>query len=185
MTHQLVLVLIPELNDAARYRVDELLAEHSGHAQVRPYKVYFSPCHTGDRLWQQEDADAFVRDRHEKFGELWHRDENGWFQWRTDKPDGRFDFYNIGGRWNGLFKHYVPRLALSDPLPGNVCPVAELPPQLDVASIVTPDGTWHFFGWRWKAPGESDPIDEAGLDLIRRIRRDFSNCFAVVVDAHC
>ena len=104
-------------------------------------------------------------------------------------PDGHYenahyDFFTIGGRWSGTFRDVCPpsEVGLQDdhPLAGNICPVRRLPDDQDAGSIVTPDGKWHFFGWRF---GGED-LDPDLRALLKSIRGQWSDRLAVIVDCH-
>ena len=63
-------------------------------------------------------------------------DEIGLFAWRSDNPEGHWDWYEIGGRWNGRFKGR------------NVIRAKTLFAMLDLKEflphcIIGPDGGWY------------------------------------------
>lgn len=62
-------------------------------------------------------------------------DEQGLFEEVTYNPDGKWDWYEVGGRWDGL-------------LPGNSMPAgslrrSQLLKKLAPYDFITPDGVWH------------------------------------------
>jgi hypothetical protein len=185
MAHSLVLVLIHDPQRNVVEQVDAVLERHSEHAAVEPFKDYFAPAYSGDRLWQAQDADEFVRWRERAYGEKWERDEKGYYRWIDSNPDSHYDWYTLGGRWDGIFAGLFEGASpetdiVGGRVDGNVCPVAALPSDLFPNSIVTPDGQWHFFGWRLFG----DTPDAQGLEMIRGISERFGTCYAVAVDAH-
>ena len=100
-----------------------------------------------------------------------------------DNPDSKYDWYTFGGRWNGIFAgKFVGASAEKDGaggrVEGNVCPVAELPADLEPAVIATPDGAWHYYGWR--PPGDSGPLPPPMNEVLGQYR----DHYAVAVDAH-
>ena len=185
MAHQLVLVLIRNPHAKVAAQVGALLDRHSMHAAVEPYKEYFEPCHWNRRLWEEGDAEEFVRLRAQALGEKYHRDEKGFYQWADSNREGHYDWHTLRGRWDGIFAGLFEAAgsdagAEAERVEGNICPVAALPQDLFPTSIVTPDGTWHFFGWRF---GGEDP-DAQNIARIREIAREYSGYYAVAVDAH-
>ncbi len=185
MAHHLVLVLIKDPENRVVEQVESLLERHSAYAKVQPYKRYFEPCHWNGRLWEEKDAEDFARLRHQLYGENHERDESGLYEWVDTNPDAHFDWYEIGGRWDGIFEqvwesHNQETCSVGGRVKGNICPVEALPREEYPGSLVTPDGQWHFFGWRFdgSAPEHDD------IETIRRIVETHKGHFAVAVDVH-
>jgi hypothetical protein len=154
MAHQLVLVLIQDPHANVFGQVWALLERHSMWSKVEPYKDYFTPCHWDGRLWEEGDAQEYVRRREQAFGEKHERDEKGYYRWADDNPEGHFDGYTLGGRWDGIFAGLCegasPEAGVWEGrVEGNVCPIEALPSGLIPASVVTPDGQWHSLGWKF------------------------------------
>lgn len=96
-------------------------------------------------------------------------------------PKSQWDWYVIGGRWDGLIS-------------GNMAPVEEVLPRLGLEdkskrfstyAILTPDGEWHQkgeMGWFGVSTGE---VAQETWDVeTRRLLEAHPDCIAVVVDAH-
>ena len=96
-------------------------------------------------------------------------DENGEFF----REGSRWDWWEVGGRWRNAL------------LPFDHAPVSEVPTDIRVTAIVTPDGQWHERGrpgW-WGAILDERPDDEWAADTARLLgENQFAT--AVVVDCH-
>jgi hypothetical protein len=88
--------------------VDEQLAPFSEYAETQPYKVFLEPSeldqmakHFGMRSIDVDALAARLSD--------WHKAEGGvedgrLFYWSTTNPQAMFDWYEIGGRFNGYLR---------------------------------------------------------------------------------
>lgn len=185
MGHQLVLVVIDDPRARVIEQVESLIDRHSSYAKVEPYKQYFEPCSWDGRLWEADDAEEFARRRAQEYGETFESDENGIYQWIDTNPNAHYDWFEIGGRWDGIFAELCDIESAEvdgtgGRVQGNICPVEALPEDLFPGSYVAPDGDWKFFGWRF---GGEDP-DEEGIAAIRRIVEGCRGKYVVAVDVH-
>lgn len=90
----------------------------------------------------------------------------------TYNPKSRWDWYEIGGRWDGKLH----------PDGKNVFPLTELKPGWHVFAIVTPDGEWHQeaqMGW-W---GMTSNEDKDWPQKMYEIASSFPDHYGVLVDA--
>jgi hypothetical protein len=186
MAHQLVLVLIANPNANVAEQVEALISKHSFYAETEPWKQYFEPCHWNGRLWEMEDVEEFVRQWREAIGTQYEKDDKGYYLWRDENREGHYDWYTIGGRWDGVFAGCFTsgNSELSESgssIDNNICLIRDLPKDFGYpGSFVTPDGVWHFFGWRFR--GE-DP-DARNIEIMRQIVAQYGDYYAVAVDTH-
>ncbi|HYT94554.1 MAG TPA: hypothetical protein VEL76_37915 [Gemmataceae bacterium] len=186
--HSFVLVLVSDPTAKVFDQVDDLIGRHSDYAEVEPYKEYFEPCSWDGREWGEEDAEEFMRRREQMYGEKYGRDDKGYYQWRNTNRDGHYDWYSLGGRWDGVFAGMLPDASdevdgIGDKVRGNICRVSEVPAACSAAAIVTPDGTWHEI---WHTCGLL-PLQEASPETLMRVKellKPYGQYYAVVVDAH-
>ena len=124
-------------------------------------------------------------------------------------PDPAFDWYTIGGRWDGVFAGlFAGKNAEVDGIggrvEGNICAVAALPGDLQPGAVATPDGRWHSFAAQEAIASmrkilESHRDDEAVAALrkilgpridveavpsLREILAPYGSYYVVAVDAH-
>jgi len=88
----------------------------------------------------------------------------------TYNPDSKWDWYQIGGRWDGCIDN-------------NACRVSDLPDDIDsfVFAIVTPDGKWHARGEMGWFGCVSDSDDGWKPSDILKGYQDYD---AILVDCH-
>lgn len=136
--HSCVYVFIPKKGD-----VEELVAKamqpFSDDVEVPPYKAYLDPVEIAVmakhyRL-RKSDLKKLAQRMDDWRGEPGGLDDRGLFAIRTCNPKGKWDWYEIGGRWNGWTRRNVvdaksllARKGLKKILP---------------ACMVTPGGSWH------------------------------------------
>ena len=99
------------------------------------------------------------------------------------EPDICFDFYKIGGAWNGIFAGLLPGEfvgtdCLGGRVQGNICRLEDVP--FEPSAVVTPDGTLHFFGWSF----DDEPLAAEHAQSWAAIRSDYRSAYAVAVDGH-
>ncbi len=104
----------------------------------------------------------------------------------TSNPKSKWDWYVIGGRWNGRIRG---RRVESDELERNTAVVSKLPNPLPddrvPYALVTPDGTWHErgrMGW-WGMSSDNKPLEEWTNEVGTLLAQN-STCVAVGVDCH-
>jgi hypothetical protein len=186
--HSFILVLVSDPTAKVLDQVLELIWPHSVYAQVEPYKEYFEPCSWDEREWDEEDAEEFVRRWEQRYGEKYERDDRGYYQWKDTNREGHYDWYTLGGRWDGVFAGMLPDASdevdsVGGKVRGQICRVPEVPESCSAAAIVTPDGTWHGI---WHDCGLL-PLQEASPEALMRVGellKPYGQYYAVAVDAH-
>ena len=184
MGHQLVLVLISDPDDRVLEQVAALIKPHSIYAKARSLRKSPESGLKQGRFWEEDEA--FDRGQGQEDGEKSGRDDfdpSGWLE--AINPEGHYDWCEIGGRWDGIFDEAFAvdndeTDALGGKIKGNICPVDRLPGDFYPGSFVTPDGEWHFFGWRF---GGEDPNPD-DVELIRSFVERYRGLYAVAVDVH-
>lgn len=92
----------------------------------------------------------------------------------TYNPDSRWDWWTIGGRWDGWLD------------PTNQCPAfAVLFTNKTPFAVVTPDGQWHqrgHMGW-WGIVSDAQD-DETWTNTVRTLLTDHADAIAVTCDLH-
>ncbi len=136
--HYCVFVLIPQDADID-IEIEKALAPFDDDLKVDPYKVYLDPReitamarHYGTKRTDFKTLAAHMDDWRSNLGGV---DDRGLFAVSTFNPNAKWDWYAIGGRWDGH-------------LPGNVLSAAALLKRPDLksllpAALVTSDGSWH------------------------------------------
>jgi len=200
--------------------VEEMMAPYYEEKEVEPYLVEYTGDVAGLREWAAKykgfpDASLEqLADYLEEYDGL----EDGFvnegklFGYSTTNPDGKWDWYSIGGRWNGVLLD-KPRSSEDGfnfddeyrTLGENMLRVKWMDIEKSYcASILTPDGEWHDGHWDWYgvepwhsyAMAERDSPElalwRAELDRrealwdeeAKQILRDHLDCIAVGVDFH-
>ncbi len=107
-------------------------------------------------------------------------DDRGLFAISTFNPNAKWDWYEIGGRWDGH-------------LPGNVLSAAALLNRSDLksllpAALVTPDGSWHqretFVSEGWMHGRFERTSDRDWLTEVREALGSHPEHRVVCVDVH-
>lgn len=121
-------------------QVAQALAPFDEALEVEPYKVYLEQAEVdrmaGNYGLKSNDIPALIGKMPDWRGTEGGLDEVGLFSWSTANPHGRWDWYEIGGRWDGPFhgrnvlkvRTLLKSPALKDHLP---------------FGIIAPDGEWH------------------------------------------
>ena len=110
-------------------------------------------------------------------------DRRGLYHTTTCNPDGRWDWYEIGGRWNGYIKG-AKRNVIS------VRAMLESPHLKDQlpCHVLTPDGTWleheRFFPDGFAKGHIERKSDKNWLQEIRNTLERYDDCRVVCVDIH-
>jgi len=106
----------------------------------------------------------------------------------TYNPDSKWDWWTVGGRWDGIVAHGVFRDgAERGLLEHNAAPVAELRENIleHVHAIVTPDGGWHERGsMGWWGIVHEPKSDGAWMDEAARLLLARRGAVAVGCDLH-
>lgn len=121
-------------------QVAEALAPFDETLEVDPYKIHLDEEEikrmAGHYGLEENDVSGLITKMPDWRGTDGGVDDVGLFSWATTNPEGKWDWYEIGGRWNGYFHGR------------NVIKAKSLlkSPDLKVRrlySIVSPDGEWH------------------------------------------
>lgn len=187
--HTCVYVIIHTDTQNIPASVARALAPFNEALPVRPYKVHLNHStvevmakHYGLKVADQQ---ALVAKIPEWIGGVGGIDHIGLFAEKTDNPRGKWDWYEIGGRWAGrISDRRVPWR--------NVLPTQKLLrhrrlPSLLPAAVVTPTGEWvekdtfatTSFGWFVAERTRRD-----WLSIVRGILAAFPQHLVVCVDVH-
>lgn len=186
--HYCAFVLIDAVDDVES-AVDSRLQSFDEGLEVEPYRVHLS--HQGVRRMAEHykihpaDLQALV----EKMPEWTNRsggvDRDGLYYLTTCNPDGRWDWYEIGGRWN----RYIPGARNNVINAGTLAKSPNLPRCLPYF-VLTPGGNWlererFYFADDWKATKKEALDDEEWLRIVRDVLHRWPDCRVVCVDIHC
>lgn len=218
MSHFLTLVLLnKEDKEIIEEKVVELLAPFDENMEVTPYiretkqqlTEEYNQCMDDVRnkpesylaKLQAKEKDSngnsidLLRMTLEEFNDWYHGkrlyDNEGNYL-STYNPNSKWDWYRIGGRWDGEIQSNRRRseggFNFSDDheqVQYNVCDVNELPEDLHSFAIVTPQGEWierGQMGWWGMTSGEKD--QEVWQQQFKAIMNKYSDCTVVACDLH-
>jgi hypothetical protein len=169
--------------------VAEALEPFSEEVEVEAYRVHLDRVEVR-RMAKHYNVDpADLHELAKKLPDWVNReggvDRQGLYCFSTFNPDGRWDWYEIGGRWSG----YIPRSR-------DNCMVArtlaEAPYLKDCLPnfLLTPDGQWleherYYFSGDWKTMGQEEMKEEGWLSLVRGVLLRWPTHRVVCVDIHC
>lgn len=151
--HSCVYVLIDPNTNNIEAAVARALAPFDESLQLRPYKLHLNRSATEQMAkhygLKANDLKSLVPKVSEWVGGVGGIDNFGLFSTRTDNPHAKWDWFEIGGRWNGYLKGRVPRSSDTESavIENNSAPVSSLLRNQKLASrlpaaIVTPTGQW-------------------------------------------
>lgn len=192
--HSCIYVLINGEQDYIESSVDAALEPFDEALEVPPYKDRLS--HSSIRFMAEQYKIA-ATDLHALAGKMsdWRGvpggvDELGLFAICTSNPDGKWDWYEIGGRWNGFIKG--KKRPNKDLIRNNCIVASTLLKSPDFckrlpAAIVTPSGEWVAHtsvittssGWYVRETPE-----KVWCNRVRSILEAFPRHRVVCVDAH-
>lgn len=202
MSHFFVAVIVPETTEE---EVEKLLAPYNENLEVPEYKKHLSQEDIDfmKKHYQKEDPDfqdteAYLIEKYPDWnGCDLHKDETGLYYLSTYNPKSKWDWYSIGGRWDGCIQG-EERPSTDDgfnfgdehhQLTYNSCKVSDYlqrceedPSELPY-SIVTPDGVWHEkgkMGWWGISTDEKDDWKGIALNLLETHK----NLHVIGVDCH-
>lgn len=192
--HVFTIVLIPADTQDIKAAVNALLERFSDEKRVEAYKGYVK----GQKLQQmaefyglpETDLPALASHLKGYYGaDEAGVDEGGLYYISTRNPQGRWDYWVIGGRWDGVIQgksrntkgrsNYGPE---HEQLQYNICPVRELPADVLPEWILTPDGKWYEQEMRSLYPTPQE--NEAWRKVVQPLLEQYQDCFAVGVDCH-
>lgn len=109
-------------------------------------------------------------------------DDEGLYRWSTSNPDGRWDWYEVGGRWVGL-------LQLLDGGTTNVAPASSIDWSKTFAdyvpSIVVAEGVWRASKeWGWFGMATENDKADGWDEWIRTFVAGLGDLEVTVVDFH-
>lgn len=102
---------------------------------------------------------------------------------RRNNPAGKWDYWEIGGRWNGWLTDADPEKAQ---LQDNIAPVEHVVAHGKLPfALVTPEGVWHERGDLCTVRGILDDIGKDVWDLdASSLLKHYAGHMLVLVDAH-
>ncbi len=154
-------------------KVDEMMAPFDYNLEVAPYHNYLDSeeiermakhYHTSDLLGLATRMD----DWEDCLGGV---DEKGLYKLSTRNPKRKWDWWRIGGRWDGMVSNQPKESEdggfnfshVHEQLPGNVVLLKAIDHDIDCHSFITPDGEWHevqmVYQIGWKAPFDAPHRD--------------------------
>ncbi len=115
----------------------------------------------------------------------------GFFQSSRD-PRQNWDYWTIGGGWSGLLPDFVPANSdIDEELNHNIAKVCDLPENLPIVVVVTPEGHWYEGPYHTNKDSLKElTYDSEGQSYqqwkneVHRLKEKYSNHYAVVVDCH-
>jgi hypothetical protein len=196
--HSCVYVLIGPDTKNIEAAVARALAPFDEALPIRPYKLHINRSaaeqmakHYGLKA---DDLKSLVPKVRDWVGGSGGIDAIGLFTTRSDNPFGKWDWYEIGGRWDGYLTGKTPPRDAdeSGPIEDNSMQAAtlfknrKLPARLP-AAVVTPTGEWveeesfvtRYYGWFVVQRTKRD-----WLSVVRRILAAFPTHTVVCVDVH-
>ena len=189
MSHYVALVLInaPTLTrEQAEQAVKAAIGAYDEDLETEPRRIYLDP---GDMINMAEHYKVpcepsalmpHVGDWHGIPGAL---DERGDLYYMTTRNEnGRWDWWQIGGRWTGWLAGYDPT---TDPYDRDVFPVREIASGKTPHAVVTPDGEWHEAGRMGLfATVHDEKAEELWTEEVNALLAKYQDCIAVAVDCH-
>jgi hypothetical protein len=104
-----------------------------------------------------------------------YNEDGEWFRGRTgDRPESKWDWWKIGGRYSGRLNGK------------NVAPVSELPEDFEYTlAVLTPDGQWHEWGrLGWWGTMSEEKSESEWEEQFKELLREHPDSVAVLVDYH-
>lgn len=198
MSHFFTIAIVPGTTAPENIEdtVSRLLAPYDENLQIESHQVYFSNGRV-ERMAKHyrkspQDLAGLVQDLDDWTGNEGGVDEQGLYYWSTSNPQSKWDWWVIGGCWNGEVRG-TPKNDETGfnfgeqyhQLEENMLPVKWLDHKLSCFAIVTPDGAWHQqgqMGWWAVVTNEKDDSEweKEVMEIIQRHREDI----LVGVDCH-
>ena len=189
MSHFFTVVIVPGNTefDQIESKVQELLSPFNENLTVEPYKVYFD----AEEIQQMADfyevsaqnLAALAKKMIDWTGQEGGVDDKGLYKITTYNPKSKWDWYTIGGRYDGRLKGEASNT--DEGLYRNILLAKQLEQKLKCFAIITPDGEFHERGqMHWFGivtdQKENDDWDE---EIIKTIQK-YQNDILVAVDCH-
>lgn len=205
MTHFTVAILVPpHVTDIVPF-IDRQMARFSEHIEVAPY-VRYSPQHAAAEIadsirrleliisrkephYDLDKCRQHIEELRQTTPEQLYRERLRHYERFNDRgqplstynPDSKWDWYVIGGRWDGWINDIK---AAKGRLENNMATTAQAIKRGKIPhAIITPDGAWHErgqMGWWAILLTENEDWDEQA----RAIFACHPDCRVVIVDAH-
>lgn len=104
----------------------------------------------------------------------------------TRNPQGQWDWWDFGGRYNGEIRNAYrgDESGFNFPdefrtLGENIIHAKQVDHRVSCSAIITPDGQWNDSGW-----DESEEAERVWEEKLFSILRDYRNCFLIGIDCH-
>ena len=206
MSHFFVVALVPRSTapEEVEGAVGSLLAPYDEDIRVEPYHSYLNERSVEYRKqkYETDDFAEIARRQNEQYADadpyadpddMLLLDEQGLYTLSTYNPRSKWDYWIIGGRWNGAIRN-APRddgnggfnfSSEFHHLAENILPASELDHDLGCFAVVTPDGAWHEKGrMGWWAVVSDEKADETWDVEVRRLIATHQDCYMVGLDCH-
>ncbi len=198
MSHFFTVVIVP--GDTPTEQIEELvarlLAPYDENLRVDPYKVYLDDQETrrmaSSYHLSPHHLTELARHLEDWAGQSGGVDEHGLYRWSTSNPQAKWDWWVIGGRWNGAIRaaprHDETGFNFGEEyhqLAENMLPVKQLDHTLVCFAVVTPDGVWHEQGkMGWWAVVTDEKDDAEWDEELAGILQNHQDGMLVGVDCH-
>ena len=208
MTHFTVGILLPaqQLSRAEDY-IAQQMAPYDEDEQVEPYICYDEERAASDLAKEIADLELVIAlnppgydiercrrrldhlqqtspaDRYREFLQYHERFDEAGRPLSTYNPQSRWDWYIVGGRWDGWL---LDREAEDEAIADNSAPVPQVIDQEKwTYALITPDGRWHERGKLSYWAHASHEKDEAVWhDELRQLLERYLDHHLILIDAH-
>lgn len=150
--HYFVAVIVPGDTEDIKGKVKEMMEPFNENKKVDPYKAYLSERDIArmSEHYETTNLQELAGYMDDWDGDEGGVDEKGLYRVRTYNPQGKWDYYEIGGRWDGDTRNLNNRPQTLDEafnreytLEDNMLPLKILDHDLRPYAVLTPDGIWH------------------------------------------
>lgn len=185
--HYFTFVIIDPTGDPEML-VTEKLAPFNEQLKVAPYREYLDKSDIARMAehyqLKRNDLQALAQRLEDWHGWPGGVDGKRLFYTTTLNPDGRWDWYEIGGRWNGRIKGAKRNVISTRALRKSPHLKDALP-----FYVVTPEGTWlehqSFFQQGLGTKRSQQKRDAGWLREVTEVLEDYPKHRVVAVDIHC
>lgn len=133
-------------------QVNQMMAPYDEELKVEPYKIYLRPddIQSMAGYYKTDDLLGLATRMEDWDGDPGGVDSKGLYRVSTRNPQGHYDYWRIGGRWDGVIQNQ-PRESeegfnwsgIHEQLPNNTVILSDIDHDIQCYSIITPDGEWH------------------------------------------
>ena len=169
MSHYTCLVLT---ENGTLEEVERLLAPYDENKTVPEYKSFHDEASVKrmSEYYKETDLEKLAAKMSEWAGGEGGIEGDKLYHLTTYNPMSKWDWYAIGGRWDGVIKNNKER-------------VADIPDDFECYSIITPDGSWHSRGkMGWWAVSMDEEKEWPAIKA--SIVKDYPDAIAVLCDLH-